>query len=1078
MGLHRAAGLPRGLYMQNLPDPHYPVGAMTYFTIEKLTRLTADVKATIQRAAQPIPAFRFMQGPAPLDLPGAHLADFDDLTWQEFCVGDLWGGYDVTAWFRTRVRIPTDWRGRKVSLHFLVGPKDGGNSTAETLLYVDGVPLQGIDVWHEYANLPPEVASRGEVSIALKAWSGMYAVPAQRRFKLAELALLDEAAERFYYRADTILRTIRQLDPNDLRRARLMAALDRAFLCVDFAEVGSEDYYASLVDANGCLDRNLADLATGELKPTVTGIGHSHIDLAWMWPLNQTREKAARTFSTALNLMRQYPEYRFMHSSPQLYKLVQQDHPEIYSRVVEQVAAGRWEATGGMWVEADTNLPGGESLVRQILFGKRFVRREFGLDSQVLWLPDSFGFSWTLPQLMARSGLKVFVTAAISWMRYSRFPHDTFRWRGLDGSEVLVNMITTPGEYQPNQYTYIGRLEPYDVAGSWAHYRQKDVNSEVLLPFGWGDGGGGPTLEMLETARAEADLPGLPRVQLDRVEPTLARIAERVEDAPLPVWDGELYLESSQGCYTSQARTKQANRRAERVYHAAEWLAACADILHGTDAYPQAALNAGWELILLNQFHDILSGTSIERVHRESLAQYAEAIATGEQAAAAGRARIAAHIRTDTESLVVFNPTGWPRSDTVSLPWSPMLEGKVVLVDGQPAAMQIVDGPEGKQVLVSVKDVPAFGYRAYEVSTCDAPATCVTRDSGMHLLENRFWRIELNAAGQIASLYDKTAGREVLAHGQAGNVLQVFEDRSHQGEAWDVDSYYADKVRVLDRPVEVVAEESGPVRGSVRLAWRLGKSTVTQRLTLYADSPRIDFRTEVDWHHHEMMLKVAFPVAVRATWATYEIQFGSIERPTHRNTSFDAAKYEVPAQKWADLSEGNYGVALLNDAKYGYDAAGNVLRLTLHRSPTQPDPNADQGLHRFTYSLLPHAGTWRESRVMVEAAALNDPLAGELVPAQQDAALPDAFSLVTSETDGLIIETVKRAEDERAYIVRTYEAKQYRTPAASLRFGRPISRAVECNLMEEDEQPVTVDGDRLTFSLAPFEIRTFKVWFV
>jgi alpha-mannosidase len=1040
-----------------------------FFTVGKIQKQLKEIKASIHRERCDILHFKYMEG----DYPDSQAPAFDDRSWDDFSLGGLWGGYDKIAWFRARLKIPKDWCDEKEILRFIVGPRDGYGSTAETQLYVNGFPLQAIDVWHEEAWLPPEYTQLDEITIAMRAWNGIYLTPPQRRFKEAALIKIDQPTERFYYLSNTLLQAIVQLNEHDLRRTSLLDLLNRAFITVNFFEPRSPSYYASVAESLEQLKEGLKELQVGEIKPSVNAIGHSHIDMAWMWQSRHTREKARRTFSTMLHLMRQYPEFRYVHSSPQLYQFVKQDDPELYARIKEKVASGEWEVTGGWWVEADTNLAGAEALVRQVLFGKRFIRREFGLDCKVLWMPDTFGFSWVIPQLMKKSGMDYFACSSIHWSKFNRFPYDTFHWRGLDGSEVLATFFTTPGETIKNHYNYNGVATPYQVKTAWEHYRQKDVNTELLMPFGWGDGGGGPTVEMIEAIRAQADIPGIPRVQIGTVEPYFERLEARLKEKQVPVWDGELYLENIRGVYTSQARSKRLNRQAERLYHDTEWLCALADTRTGDMAYPQSELNSGWEIILHNQFHDVLPGTSIPQVFEDSLADYARAEQIGRMALARAQDALLGRIRADKDAVVIFNPLSWSRSGLIELPWSESLEGKTLSIEAGNLLSQVVGSSDQKKILLEVDPVPSLGYRVFPlVSHPQAPGNELTVTPAF--LENRFYRITLDECGQITSLFDKRNQREVLT--APGNVLQIFEDRSIDGEAWDIDIFYQDKMRQIDNLVEVVVEETGPLRGVLRLTWQFASTTISQRLTIYRNSARIDFRTKLDWHEHQILLKAAFPVNIRATRATYDIQFGSIERPTHWNTSFDTAHFENPAHKWVDLSEGNYGVALLNDCKYGYDVKDNLLRITLHRSPTEPDETADQGWHEFTYSLLPHAGTWRESDVIQEAYALNDPLIALPVSPNPQGDLAASYAWAEVDADHVVLETVKKAEDENAWVVRVYECKQYRSNAVTITFGQPLLKALECNLLEEEATTVAYQGNQLTFAVRPFEIKTFKIW--
>jgi alpha-mannosidase len=1036
---------------------------MLFFPLQKIGKLLPEIQESIRREVHPIRHFRFIEQ----DIEEAARPDFDDSGWAEFTIPGYWGGYDVEAWFRTTIEIPQHLRDKRLALRFLVGPRDGGHSTAETMLFVNGEPLQGIDIWHEEAWLPPEVVEQGRVSIALHAWSGVLGVPERRQFKLAQLVWIDKAAERFFFLADTLRQAVKEMDEDDLRRVRLLDCLNQSFQYIDFTQPNSEGFYDSLAEAERFLSGAVEEMARlEEMKPTVVGIGHAHIDMAWLWRLSHSRDKAGRTFATALHLMRQYPDYRFIHSSPQLYKFLQQDYPSIFERVKERIASGEWEITGAMWIESDTNLVSGESLIRQFLFGKRYIRQEFGVESYLLWLPDVFGYSWALPQIIRKCGVKYFLTSKISWNQFNRFPHDTFMWRGIDGTEVLTHFVTTP-EQNSTIYTYNGTLSPGDVTGIWENYRQKEVNDELLLLFGWGDGGGGPTQQMLEYARAMKNLPGIPRVTMGRSEPYFERLAERVADQELPLWDGELYLEYHRGTYTSQAQVKKANRKSEILYHDAEWLSALAEML--ADApYPRERLNEGWEMILLNQFHDILPGSSIHEVYEDAAKEYEQILSIGEAALEQAQSALLGRIAADEPGVAVFNSLPWARDGLIALPYS---EGSA----SQGASSQVVEEDGQRKVLRRVRQVPSLGYSTYALAEqeSDEPESLVVTPAR---LENSFYRLTLNEQGQITSLFDKRHEREVLAEGARGNVFQAFEDKPMAFDAWDIDLYYQEKMKEVNDLVGAWVEETGPLRGVLRLQWRFYDSTITQWLTLYAHSPRIDFRTEIDWREKQVLLKAAFPVAVRSTRATYEIQFGSIERPTHWNTSWDYARFEVPGQKWADLSEGNYGVALLNDCKYGHDIKNNVMRLTLLKSAIRPDAEADKGLHRFTYSLLPHEGGWQEGGVVQEAYALNYPLLAREIPAQPNGTLPARYAFVTVP-DEVILETVKKAEDEDAYIIRLYEWRQARHNGVTLRFARPIRRAAECNMIEEEERPIDHEGDQLTFPITPYEVKTFKIWF-
>jgi alpha-mannosidase len=1045
-----------------------------FFTEEKLKKQIAVIRSAIHKQSQEISEFKIFNG----DCPGAEKEDFDDSQWDLFQIGERWGGYDQIAWFRTRIPIPEDWRNQKLVIRILTGPRDGYGSAAESQLYVNGFPLQALDVWHEEAWLPLEYASLKKLKIALRSWSGMYQIPPQRRMAEARLIRIDEDAETFYYLADTILKLILVLNEHDYKRALLTNCLDKALQQVNFFELKSPEFYHSIRAALDILQQGLAELQIDELKPKVNAIGHSHIDMAWMWRSQHTREKARRTFSTVLNLMRQYPEYQYIHTSPQLYKFVKQDDPELFERIKEKVAEGRWEPNGGVWVECDTNIPTGESLVRQFLYGKRFFKQEFGIDSKVLWLPDTFGFSWAIPQIMKKSGMSYFACSCIHWSKYNRFPHDTFYWRGLDGSEVLVTFFTAPGETIRNHYNYNGLIAPYDVQVAWEHYREKRKNDELLMPFGWGDGGGGPTREMLESIRAQANLPGHPSVKIGRVESYFERLESRLKQEKVMVWDGEIFQENLQGVYTSQARNKRLNRLSEILIHDAEWFNSLSCTLKPDTDYPQKEINENWEKILHLQFHDVLPGTSIHAVVEDSMQDYAVIDHAGSGLRDNALRSIAEEIQSEIDALVIFNSIPWQRREIVKIPWTPQIAAKTILdSEGTPQLMQEIEEDGEKKILLECDQLPVWGYRTFPWVSKKINSPDSELRAKLDLMENQYYRIQFNPIGQITSLFDKQRQFESIPPGEKGNVLQVFEDRPFNGEAWVIDPYYQDKMTVIDHLLSSEVEESGPIRAVIRFTWQFSDSTITQWVTLYRNNPRIDFRTCLDWHQHQMLLKAAFPLNIRATSATYEIQFGNIQRPTHQNTPIDVPHFENPAQKWVDLSEGDYGVALLNDCKYGYDVKDNVMRLTLHRSPTEPDPQADQGMHYLTYSLLPHEGTWRNSIVAEQAYALNYPLHTALVSANTSGSLPSQLSWATIDCDHVILETLKKAEDESAWIIRLYEYKQYRNERVSLHFWQDIKRAVEVDLMEENEEQLEFDHNRVTFSIHPYEIKSIKVWF-
>jgi len=766
--------------------------------------------------------------------------------------------------------------------------------------------------------------------------------------------------------------------------------------------------------------------------------------------------------------MEQFSDYHFTQSQPQLYDYVRQDYPELFEAIKERVAEGRWEPIGGMWVESDCNLSGSESLARQFLLGRSFFREHFGpdADSPVLWLPDVFGYSWALPQLIKQAGLDYFMTIKIGWNQYNRLPYDSFWWQGIDGSRVLVHFSTTPGGTWVS--TYNAMATPKEALGTWANFQQKEHQHELLMIFGHGDGGGGPTREMLENIREMEAFPATPRMHQAHVG-DFFRNLEATSGQRLPTWNGELYLELHRGTYTTQGRNKRANRKSEFLLHDAEFLAALASQLDQEFEYPATRLRKAWELVCLNQFHDIIPGSSITPVYAEALEQYEEIWEIGTTTRDAALQTIAGQVGGD---VLVVNPTSFNRDDLAC--WSGELSPgqRLQRADGTPVPTQST----ANGTWVAAGTLAPFGVNALFVAAGEVPAPGADLIATPTLLENAYLRVELNAAGDITRIYDKSNSREVLPHGLITNQFQAFEDRPQNWDAWDVDIFFEDKMWTADPATSVEVVEAGPLRATLEIKRRVLNSAFVQRISLSYNSARLDFDTTIDWQERHVLLKVAFPVDVLSPVATHEIQWGNVERPTHRNTSWDWARFETCAQKWVDLSEGDYGVSVLNDCKYGHDVRDNVIRISLLRGPTDPDPEADQGEHRFAYSLLPHAGRWGEATISA-GYALNDPL----IVAQGSGRMPDPQSpranigsLVSANRPNIVVETIKRAEDGNDLIVRFYESQRQRGPV-TLTTSFELARAWRASLLEENQATLETNGNQVTLSVQPYEIVTLRL---
>src|SRR5215210_4202561 len=771
--------------------------------------------------------------------------------------------------------------------------------------------------------------------------------------------------------------------------------------------------------------------------------GHAHLDLAWLWPLEETRRKARRTFASVLGLMDRYEDFTFNQSSAQLYEWGEKDAPELFERVKERVAEGRWEPVGGSWVEPDCQIPSGESFARQLFYGQRYFQDRFGRRSTVAWFPDTFGYSPGIPQLLRGAGLSGFFTYKLNWNETNDFPHDLFAWEGIDGTHVLTHTFENPGT------DYNGDIAPRDVLGTWRNFGGKRYHNESLFSFGWGDGGGGPSEKMLENFARLRDFPAMPRLSMASVD---AFFAELPQDA-LPRWVGELYLELHRGTLTSQARVKKLNREAEHRLQEAEAFATLA--AQRGAAYPREELERLWKTVLLNQFHDILPGSSISEVYKDTHRELENAVAAAGELRDHALLELAGDSSGPASGAIVANAALRPRPLTVVLQGTGATA--VVAPDGELLPTQSIAG--GLLVHAPGRTVPALGWMSVDLqdgSPAYAPEPATT---GVRMdewgngrsIENEFLRVEIGADGSLHGVYDKVAEREVLEG--RGNRLFAYSDKPPNWDAWDVEAGYEDEGEEVPGAESVEVVERGPLRAAVRVERRFRGSRISQTYKLLSGSRRLDVDTRVGWHERQVLLRALFPVSVRFHEATFETMYGVVKRPTHRNTSWDEARFEVCAHRFADLSEPGYGVALLNDGKYGHGARDNVLGISLLRGPLYPDPLADEGEHRFTYSLFPHPGDWTEAGVTREALSLNSPLV-----IKQAGVEPPEYGFLRAAGVELALGALKPAEDGRGEVLRLYEPHGARGECV-LRFARPIESVQRTNLLEEPEATVEVrDG--------------------
>ncbi len=976
--------------------------------------------------------------------------------WRMLNNGDIWARQGETAFIKRKITVPGDWTGRRVALELLTG--------GEGLLSINGKPYHGVDDNRGYILLASEARGGEEFDCEIEIKTGGYweYLPENPStpyvLSSARLIAIDRAVEESYFDFKVAYDSAAGVKDPVLQEAILLA-IKEAFHTIDFRDKRSPEFREQLISSREFLCGGLGKLGWGKCPGSVHFTGHSHIDVAWLWPLKETMRKVGRTYSTVTALMDEFPDYHFNCSQVPLFIFLKEQYPSVYERVKARIQEGRFEPVGGTWVEHDTNLISGESMVRQCLYGKRFFRDDFGVDVRVGWLPDVFGDSWTLPQIYKKAGLDYFMTAKFHANEIHRFPYNTFWWQGIDGTRIFTHVV------HDIVTGYNAHVNPCDMVKQWDDYIGKPENPDILTPFGYGDGGGGPTREMLEYMPRLSEMPGIPKAHTGRVHDYFDRIAANTKD--LPVWNGEIYFERHRGTYTSQAKNKKYNRRSELLLREAEIFG----VLSG--GYDKAAVTDAWQTVLLNQFHDIIPGSSIGEVYTCSHAQYEEVLEQGASIRKNALQTLVKEANTTGEGIpvAVFNSLSWPRMDIVSLPLPGDGPFKVMAPDGKEVGSQSSEGA----ISFVAGDVPSCGYSVYRLveSTAIEAATPFEVDGSR--ITTPYYEITLGDDGSLLRLFDRINAREVLREGDRANVLQVFEDKPCQEDAWDIEIQYQDKVWEFEPDGQPEVTECGSVRLTVNRKMKYGNSTLQQKMALYAHSPRIDFITKVDWQERKTMLKTAFPVDIHSTKAAYEIAFGAIERPTHWNTDWDKAAFEVSGHKWADLSEAGYGVSILNDCKYGWDIKENVMRLTLLRSPMYPDAHADLGVHEFTYSLLPHTGDWRCGTVRA-GGELNLPLI-PIVADKHEGTLGKTHAFITIDAPNVIVDTVKCAEESGETIVRVYEAHGGRC-SATLVFDRAIESVVETNLLEEDLNAVEFDGSGINFYIKPFEIKTYKVSFI
>lgn len=980
-------------------------------------------------------------------------------------VGTQWGHSFEYCWMRSRVTLPEAAQGKRIVMNLVTG--------GETTVFVDGKSFgtyraDWVVTPHHFLvdNCLTACGEAGRsYEVLLEAYAGHFypespmggcatgpVLPGSyqdpkvegKRATLGNITygIWNEEAYQLYMDVETLSLLVEQLDPESLRADKIAHALEQYSLTVDFEQpldARIESYKAAREVLRPALEAK-----NGSTAPVFYAIGNAHLDLAWLWPMHETHRKTSRTFAAQLRLLEEYPDYKFLQSQPASYVMCREHYPELYERIKQAIKDGRWIAEGAMWVEPDTNMTSGESLVRQVVHGKRFFKEEFGVDSVVLWLPDTFGYSAALPQILSSCGVKYLVTQKIFWSynEGDQFPYHYFTWQGADGSKIDT--------FLPTSYTY--RTDPKELCETWGKRVQKRGLDAFLLPYGYGDGGGGPCRDHIEYLKREKDLEGMPRVRME--SPTQFFQDMEAEGGPQHTYVGELYFSAHRGVFTSQAAIKRGNRKAELALREAEMWGTMA-MLDGTE-YPLARMDAAWKKLLLNQFHDILPGSSIGKVYELARQDHrwiqAEADAVRDDA-------FKALVKGD--GVTVFNSLSFARTGVVVLPEA--FANGAVAADGEEFSTQKTEN--GVLALVNVPACGAISLLPADVTAMPETASAALTAEGA-VIENAVVRAVLNTRGEVVSFVDKETGRE-FADGPMNRLL-MYKDVPRLFDAWDIDSNYILQPVEIDEPVTLTVSEKNGLRAAIRMERRVLNSTFSQEIVLEAGSRRLDFVTHVDWHELHRLLKVTFPVKVQATEAINEIQFGYMTHPTHRSRLYDSDRFEVCNQRYSALCDASHGAAVLNDCKYGISVLGNEMQLTLLRAAATPEMRADNGEHVFTYAFTAWEGSFLDSPVVAEAYDLN-------VPLQVAAGACPAFSAFVMDEPNVFIDTVKPAEDGSGDIIlRLYEAKRADTSCV-LSVNVSASKISACDMLENPLEELPIEDGCVKLHFHTFEVKTLRI---
>jgi alpha-mannosidase len=984
--------------------------------------------------------------------------------WVQIEPGFHWGGAYEQGWYKVNGSVPKKEGVTPVLMYGRPEIQFNRDGMVEGTLWIKNRIVGGLDFGHQYFRLDGHTQQNGRFEILCQTYAHnkecvvhgweQPRTPEPERFDGFLLAELDEARLALFFDCEFAFSLYEGLEESSPAAATVLRGLN------DVCNAYRPDSNRTWTNCRRILRDALGSLS-GDIDHTITACGHAHLDTAWLWPLSVTHLKMAHTTAVQLDLMDRYPEHVFCHSQASQYEWLEEQHPELLDRVQKAIKKGQWEPVGSMWVEADCNLTGSEALVRQFLYGRRWFEQKTGVVTDDMWLPDVFGYSAALPQILNKFNIKSFLTQKLSWNQYNKIPHHTFWWEGIDGSKIWTHF--------PPADTYIASMAPKEILESVKKYKDHGRCDHSMMLYGWGDGGGGPTEFHLERARRARNAPCMPEIRRKKHAADFFEDA-RAASSDLCTWKGELYFELHRGTFTSQAKNKQENRICEFLLRDAELLACFRDDF--PRKYPADQLEKAWKLVLLNQFHDIIPGSSVREVYEDSDRDYEKVHEIVEPIIESSLRKIGQKLDTTgmEKPYALFHNSTIPSQ--AEIPWTKKSHPQSMLAHEEIQPVQLVNDFGGKKLIFQSPNA-SLGAPCVADLSSEEPYDGTRLKASTRRLENDQWSVKFDANGNITSI--KTLEDEPIEFIQAGalaNVFQIFDDHPTFWDAWDVEIYSLEDPTDLTKSDSVELVEKGPVRAAIEIVRTFGKSKIRQKISL-GPTPGIRFDTWVDWHEDNKMLKVAFPMNINAMRASFEIQFGHVERPTHSNTSWDLAKFEVPHQKWFDLSEGGYGAALLNTGKYGCDVIDSTMRLTLLRSPKAPDPICDMGEHHFTYVLLPHYDQVVHSEVVQAAYAINSPVRYAELKATKGAqgVIPP---LCDVSSRSIVVESVKKAEDSENLIVRLYECHNTRG-RADLCCAVPIKGAWLTDLNEEPIRRLEVDESCVRFDYKPFEIITVMI---